>query len=219
MIDRRNLNHEQLLILDTWNFAGFVENVFFTEPFRQVLLKSRRTEVHVAPPPGATHTFKVKGPLLAKGQSLCLVGSTPALGNWSTARPLVLDRSSEEDFLSARLDLSQESFPFAYKYGVYDIDRRAFLRYEAGSDRILPDTFIPGKHTIVNDGFVRCRRKTGKAPEWRFRFSVCAVKRVSVSASLRTSSDFPIGAGRREKLGFTVRQYSDDPTVLAGARA
>ncbi|MEI9863197.1 MAG: carbohydrate-binding module family 20 domain-containing protein [Limisphaerales bacterium] len=90
---------DEALIVDSWNDAGVVENAFYTEPFKKVLLQSNRTEVHVLPTPDATHTFKVKAPLLSKGQTLCIVGSCATLGNWNTNAPLLLSRIANEDFL------------------------------------------------------------------------------------------------------------------------
>ena len=34
---------EELLVLDSWNHAGFVENVFYTEPFKAVFLATNFT--------------------------------------------------------------------------------------------------------------------------------------------------------------------------------
>ena len=143
----------EVLIIDSWNPAGAVENVFYTEPFRAVLLKPSHTQVRIAPPPGPTHTFKVKAPLLAKGQTLCILGNTAALGSWSTAAPLLLNRIAEDPFLSVQVDLGGERFPLEYKYGVYDMDDGAFVCYEEGANRILRDAVAPEKYTIVNDGF------------------------------------------------------------------
>jgi 4-alpha-glucanotransferase len=154
--------HDEMLVIDSWNAAGFFENAFYTEPFKQVLLKAIQTEVRVPSPATATHAFKVKAPLLAKGQTLCLLGGSAALGNWSTANPRLLNRIAGEDFLTAELDLSGQPFPLAYKYGVYDVERKAFVRYEDGDNRMLHDAVAPGKHTVVNDGFVRLPANTWK---------------------------------------------------------
>ncbi|HEV2437990.1 MAG TPA: 4-alpha-glucanotransferase [Verrucomicrobiae bacterium] len=144
---------EEVLIVDAWNNEGFLENAFYTEPFQQVLLKPNHTEVRGPALSDATHTFKVKAPLLEKGQTLCLLGDAAALGNWDTAQPPLLDRTAGSDFLSVRLNLSNQSFPLTYKYGVYDVERKVFVRHEAGGNRILYDASAPDKHTIVHDGF------------------------------------------------------------------
>ncbi|MGO8838695.1 MAG: 4-alpha-glucanotransferase [Limisphaerales bacterium] len=154
--------HEELLVIDSWNDAGFFENAFYTEPFKQVLLKANQAEVRGPSPATATHTFKVKAPLLAKGQTLCLLGGAAALGHWSTVNPRRLDRIDGEDFLTVELDLRGQSFPLAYKYGVYDVEKNGFVRYEDGDNRILYDAVAPGRHTMVNDGFVRLPANTWK---------------------------------------------------------
>ena len=161
-IDPASFRHGELLVIDSWNNAGAYENAFYTEPFKQVLLKADHTEVRTRAPAAATHTFKVKAPLLAKGQTLCLLGETEALGNWSTVEPILLNRIAGEDFLSVQLNLSQQSFPIAYKYGVYDVEQKALIRYEDGSNRVLCDTVGPDKHTIINDGFAMLPSDTWK---------------------------------------------------------
>jgi 4-alpha-glucanotransferase len=144
---------EEVLIIDAWNQENLLENAYYTEPFQWVLLKDNHTEVRVPALHFASHTFKVKAPLLAKGQTLCLLGDNDALRNWNTAAPLLLNRTAGKDFLIVQVDLRNQSFPIAYKYGVYDVEKKAFVRYEDGSNRILHDAAAPNKHIIVNDGF------------------------------------------------------------------
>ncbi len=149
-----DFNCAELLVIDAWNYAGFFENAFYTEPFKKVLLAENFTEVKTIAPPNPTHTFRVKAPLLAKGQTICLLGEGTALGHWNTAAPILLGRASGEDYFSAQLDLSGQSFPFAYKYGVFDVANNKFVRYEGGANRVLADAVAPDKHTVVNSGFV-----------------------------------------------------------------
>lgn len=172
----------EVLIIDSWNHAGAVENAFYTEPFKKVLLKANHTEVRIAPPLGATHTFKVKAPLLQQGQTLCLLGGGIAFGNWGTTAPLLLNRIAGEDFLSVQIDLSCEAFPVIYKYGFYDVARGDFIRFEDGDNRILHDAVTPGKHTVVNDGFIRLPADT-----WRGAGVAIPV------FSLRSENSFGVG--------------------------
>ena len=162
VLDASVLDHAELLVMDSWNHAGFFQNAFDTDPFQNVLLRANHTEVRVPAPRSATHTFKVKAPLLAKGQTLCLLGEPAALGNWNVARPILLNRTAGEEFLSVALDLRGLTFPFAYKYGVYDVERSLFVRYEDGANRALDDAVAPGKHTVVNDGFASVPADTWK---------------------------------------------------------
>ncbi len=149
------LPRSHTVVLDSWNDLGAVENVFFTEPFKDVLLRTEKEPVSAKPPAGATHSFNVKAPLLPPGQTICLLGSAPALGGWNQAAPVLLRRCPENGCFSAQLDLTKEPFPVAYKYGVCDSERNAFVRYEDGANRVLTETASQGGQVIVNDGFAR----------------------------------------------------------------
>jgi len=145
---------EELLVIDSWNVAGFFENAFYTKPFKDVLLAENFTKIKNAAPENPTHTFRVKAPLLKKGQTLCLLGDGPVLGNWQTQSPVLLGRQPSEDYFSVRLDLRGQPFPLAYKYGIFDVAQNSFAGFEGGANRMLADQIAPGKHTIINDGFV-----------------------------------------------------------------
>jgi 4-alpha-glucanotransferase len=147
------LDAEEVLFVDSWNHAGFHENVFATEPFRDVLLRFRFTDVRSAKPARVTHIFRVKAPLLEEEQTLCLLGNASGLASWDTSRPILLNRISGQDWLSAELDLSKEAFPIEYKYGVYHVSKKRFIQYESGPNRTLNDAVSPRKLTILNDGF------------------------------------------------------------------
>lgn len=144
---------KEVLLIDSWNSSSFVENAFYTEPFKEVFLKDNYTEVESNQPTTVTHIFKAKAPLLAKGQTLCITGSIPELGKWDTINPILLSKKENEDGYTVALDLSKASFPFNYKYGVFNINTDKFLRYEDGKNRVLNDNPSPEKLTVVSDGF------------------------------------------------------------------
>jgi 4-alpha-glucanotransferase len=152
----------ELLVVDAWNYAGYFENTFYTEPFAEVLLKANHTGVKTKLPKNISHTLRAKTPLLAKGQTLCLLGSCEALGNWNIESPLLMSRAESEDFYSISLDLSKELFPVAYKYGVYDTLQQKFIRYEDGNNRVLFDVGKPNRQTILHDGFAVLPNNTWK---------------------------------------------------------
>ena len=144
----------EVLLVDAWNYAGYQENAFYTEPFQEVLLKANRTPVALQVPATITHTFKVKAPLLPKGYTICLLGNNNTFHNWQQADPILMNRAEGDDFYQVQVNLLNEQFPIAYKYGVYDLENKRFIRYEDGNNRILFDTVFANKQTIVNDGFV-----------------------------------------------------------------
>ena len=172
----------ELLVLDSWNHAGYIENVFYTEPFREVLFAQDGTPMKTAAPTDPTHTFRVKTPHLGRNETLCLLGEGATLGRWNTQTPILLARPPKSDYYSVALDLRNQAFPFAYKYGVYDVERGEFVRYEDGPNRLLRDFLAPERRTVVNDGFARLPLKP-----WRGAGVAVPV------FSLRTENSFGVG--------------------------
>ena len=148
-----HFNTPDLLVIDSWNHAGFIANAFYTEPFKKVLLAENFTEVPARPAPSATHTIRLKSPLLAKGQTPCLLGDGSLFGNWQTTAPVLLARKPGGDFFSVSLDLRGQAFPIAYKYGVFDVEKNAFVRFEGGDNRLLKSPPVRNQHVVVDDGF------------------------------------------------------------------
>ncbi len=144
---------KEMLVIDSWNHAGFIENTFYTEPFKQVLLKDNYVAAKTNTPKNFTHIFKAKAPLLSKGETLCLTGSSKDLGSWAAEDAKIMGKNAGEDFFSVRVDLSKTAFPIAYKYAVWNIETKKITRYEDGNNRVLYDAFVKTKKTLVNDGF------------------------------------------------------------------
>ena len=171
----------QVQMLDYWNPAGAVENVFLTKPFQTVFLKNMVLETPKKPA-SFTHLLRVKAPLLQGDEVICLAGHGKALRLWDTAAPLLLRR--EGGWWTIRLDLSQEDFPLAYKYGIWNTRTNRFLGFETAANRTLyqfaaqdlPDL------TILHDGFARL-----PPPAWKGAGVAIPV------FSLRSQRSFGIG--------------------------
>ncbi|MGH7976657.1 MAG: 4-alpha-glucanotransferase [Limisphaerales bacterium] len=161
-INPASFRQKEILFIDSWNDAGVIENAFYTEPFKKVLLRPNKIEPKILQTANATHTFKIKAPLLGKDQTPCIIGNCAALGNWNAANPHLLRKIDGEDFSGAQIDLRGATFPVNYKYGIFDAEQRNFVRFEDGENRILSDEIAPEKITIVNDGFVRLPADTWK---------------------------------------------------------
>lgn len=157
-----SLNSEELLIVDAWNYAGYFENTFYTEPFAEVLLKGNKYNSVVKPPKKFTHTLKVKSPLLTKDQTICLLGSDTLLGEWDITKPFLLGRNQEDDVFTVSLDLSKANFPLAYKYGIYDVSTKTFIRFEEGNNRLIQDSGKSNRKILMNDGFAVLLNNTWK---------------------------------------------------------
>ena len=172
----------ELLVLDAWNHAGFVENVFYTEPFKKVLFAENFTSVEPRAPKNPTHTFRVKAPLLAKNQTLCLLGEGAALGHWNTSSPVLLGRQPDADDFSGQLDLRGQAFPLAYKYGVYEVAKNPSSALKTARTGCCGTPARADKHTVVNDGFI-----VQPASQWRGAGVAVPV------FSLRSEKSFGVG--------------------------
>lgn len=150
----------ELQFIDTWNHAGEYENAFFTAPFQKTLLNRNTIRVKIKDIKQGGHIFKVKAPLLQKNEVICLLGAGKALGNWSTEKSCLM--SGEGPWWEIKMDLSDEDFPLAYKYGVFNIKEKKFLCYEDGDNRLLFAEPAKKKLTIVHDGFAHLPNNTWK---------------------------------------------------------
>src|SRR2546423_5494129 len=149
----RQTSVDEFQAIDIWNAAGAYENAFYTSPFQQVLLKEHKSSTKTKQSKHFTHVFKAKAPLLKKNEILCLLGSGPALGEWTVAAHIPLN--PEGNWWVARLDLENEQFPLAYKYGVYNVKHQGFVRYEGGPNRVLHGDGLRKKISVVHDGFAQ----------------------------------------------------------------
>ncbi len=81
-IDFSKKKLKALTVIDTWNSAGNIGNVYFTRAFTKILLPPL-TKTKIVFPKKYTHEFRVKAPLLQPGETVCLCGSTQNLKNWN----------------------------------------------------------------------------------------------------------------------------------------
>jgi 4-alpha-glucanotransferase len=141
-----------LVLIDTWNYAGQVENAFYTTPFREIF-SSHKLPPKQKKPKTYTHGFRVKAPLLKPNEAICLVGNTPSLGAWNKEKALLLEHSG--DWWTVKVNIEEKDQPIIYKYGVYNFKKQEFIGYESGADRSLLVQEHEGAITILHDGFVR----------------------------------------------------------------
>lgn len=140
-----------LQVHDYWNNPGALENVFFSQPFQQIFFKNEiRKPLKAAA--GFTHLFKVKAPVLKPDEAICLLGHGVGLRNWDISAPIVLGK--EDNWWSIRLNLAQENFPLAYKYGVWNTRTNQFAGFEEGANRTLYTLPMEGL-VVLHDGFAR----------------------------------------------------------------
>lgn len=166
-----------VVVMDTWNDAGFIENAFYTAPFKEVLLPKVKA-LKTKKAPSHTHIFKVKAPLLQQAEVVCLLGSTPELSDWNSAAPIKMEKMG--DWWMAQIDLSNVEVPVAYKYGVYNTKDETFVAFEGGDNRTLQAA--KGILHVLHDGFVQL-----PANVWRGAGVAIPV------FSLRSANSFGVG--------------------------
>ncbi len=153
------IKNNSVVLIDTWNAVGSIENAFYTTPFKEVFLKNNiKTKTKALK--NFTHQFKVKAPLLKSNEVVCLLGNDEELGNWKTSKPILLEKADE--WYTVHLDLSATLFPISYKYGVYNIKKNEFIRFEDGDNRTLHADASKDSLTIIHDGFVQLPNNTWK---------------------------------------------------------
>lgn len=152
IIDFKKYTSKDITLLDTWNHAGEVENAFFTKPFQDVFF-AKHASAKAKSGKMFSHEFKVKAPLLKENEVLFITGSGKTLGDWNTQAPLLM--TIEGNWWVARLNLANDNFPIVYKYGVYDAEKKVFVRYEAGNNRMVAGGNGKSKQAIIHDGFAQ----------------------------------------------------------------
>ena len=76
-VELKKAKHDFLLI-DTWNDGSSIENCFYSAPFQEVFFKDHKKS-KTKKNPEYTHQFKLKAPLLANNEVVCLLGSSASL--------------------------------------------------------------------------------------------------------------------------------------------
>ena len=135
-----------------------------------------------------TIIFRVSAPQLLKGQSLAIVGSHPALGDWNVARYLRMEYLGQYDWMLS-VNVDAVLLPLEYKYVVIDDATNALVAWEEGDNRTT-DGLLPPDVSAVPDGTVlvaygenlRIKEKT-----WRVAGVVVPV------FSLRSDSSYGVG--------------------------
>lgn len=146
---------------DFWNPMSAIENTFFTQPFTKIFSPPAAESPEKKSKKAFTHCFRVKSPMIGADEAVCLLGHGKALRNWDFAAPILLERRG--NWWECQVDLSDEDFPLAYKYGVWDKKNNIFKGFESGDNRSLyAMSTQAGSRYFLHDGFTRF-----PVPNWR----------------------------------------------------
>lgn len=128
-----------------------------------------------------TVLFRVSAPQLKQGQSVALVGSHPALGNWSEARYLRMEPMGLSDWMLS-VNVDAISMPLEYKYVVVDDATNSLVAWEEGDNRIIDTALMDGQVLVSYGGGLHLRETI-----WRAAGVVVPV------FSLRSEHSFGVG--------------------------
>ncbi|MEO6219083.1 MAG: 4-alpha-glucanotransferase [Ginsengibacter sp.] len=175
-----DIKKKTISVVDTWNADSNIANVFFTRPFSEVLLQ-RIPKIKTSSPRKYTHEFRVKAPILQAGEIICMSGSSKNLKYWDIVKPILME--PENNWFVTRLQLEPDGLPITYKYGIYNLPEKKFVRFEECENRIIrKDIRKTVDLTIIHDGFVQC-----SAEPWRGAGVAIPV------FSLRSQKSFGVG--------------------------
>ena len=99
-----------------------------------------------------TVVFRVSAPQLLKGQSLALLGSHPALGDWNSARFLRMEYLGQADWMLS-VNVDAILLPLEYKYVIIDDATNTLVAWEEGDNRTT-EGLLPPDLNAVPDGTV-----------------------------------------------------------------
>ncbi|CAN5129293.1 4-alpha-glucanotransferase [soil metagenome] len=152
-----DLTKKEYTVIDTWNHEGTIENVFYTQPFKKVLLPAiGKNKKHKAVK-NSNIEFRVKFPLLNANETVCITGSSKALGNWKENAPVLL--SNDEIWHHVQVHIIKAEMSVKYKYGIYNNKLKKIIAIESGEDRVLISDQQSQSFTIIHDGFVQITRR------------------------------------------------------------
>lgn len=135
-----------------------------------------------------TILFRVSAPQLRHGQSLAILGSHPALGDWNTARFLRMDYIGDNDWILS-VNVDAIFLPIEYKYVIVDDTTNSLVAWEDGDNRTT-EGLLPADQKNVPDGTVLVIYGEGlrvKEQTWRAAGVVVPV------FSLRSDHSYGVG--------------------------
>ena len=110
----------------------------------------------------------------------------------------------ENGCFRADLDLAADPLPITYKYGIYDLEKNAFVRYEEGDNRVLAEAAPPRGQVICQRRIralaVRTLARSGRGHPG---FQPCAAKQVLAWANFL---DLPLLADWARRAGLKLIQ-------------
>lgn len=142
---------------DFWRPQDHEQNSLFTAPFKNAFFnhstvteKITRKKASKKP----TLRFQLIHSRVPQGHIICILGSGNVLGNWKDENVIPLE-SPRFGVWEVDLQCTSGDLPLSYKYGLYHLESKKVVSWEAGENRIhfKESDDIPQSLTIKSDGF------------------------------------------------------------------
>lgn len=147
--------YSRLIISDDWNKANFPEN-YLTNKILANKLYHSKTEKFILKDADSI-IFNIHVPLYHPDLSVCILGNIDKLGDWNTQNPLILKRTALDEW-NIGVDLKDINHPVQYKYGIYNTQKKEFVTYENGENRIVFPNFYRDDLIIRHDCYFKFRQ-------------------------------------------------------------
>ena len=130
---------EEIRLRDFWRNKLDPENALYSSAFQNVLLKRplSKTTRNIKQAP-RTLRLQLHTPAIDPKFKFAVLGADPALGAWKESQAVVMDDATAP-LWKVDLDVSKISFPFHYKYVIYDTENNRVIEWEEGSNRVIRD--------------------------------------------------------------------------------
>lgn len=149
LLNFRKLKLAALDVFDEWIQGKLYKNVFESIPFKNVFKTAAYKPSKKISYKNATHIFKVEIPQLEEGKLVCITGSSQKLHEWNEQKPLRLGKT--RNGWDIKLNLSKETFPIEYKYGIYDVNEKKIIHFEESGNRVLEFPAEKNKKSVYHE--------------------------------------------------------------------
>ena len=162
--------HDLVEIIDTWNPPSDPDSLFLTAPFVETIFRRHEQSPLARPAPDdapglTTVRLSLINPRVQAGDTVSVVGSIPALGEWDSEKAVPMDAS---DFPHWKLDLAlrAEQVPFIYRYLIRDKTGR-IVAHDEGPDRSFQSSAGDSGSPVTARFIAVTDNKFGYKSKWR----------------------------------------------------
>ncbi len=142
---------DEIVVQDAWRPTRDQENSLYASLFTETLFRrspAKPGKAITRPVSSFVHQFRVYAPHVLPEQSIGILGSDPALGNWETDKVLALSAETYP-LWDISIALEKPDAPLEFKFVLLDPSQQ-FLSWENGNNRSLLPEYSGAKSRLVS---------------------------------------------------------------------